>query len=79
MCGIRTVAKFYSIEILQLNNYAVITHKNFTALKCKKIQLISVKYFNCINILTINTIAYANDLCSLKIDYANKHKTSKLH
>lgn len=31
--GSHTVAKFYSVEILQLNNYAVIAHKNFTVLK----------------------------------------------
>lgn len=29
----RTVAKFYSIEILQMNNYAVIILQNFAALK----------------------------------------------
>lgn len=33
VCSIRTVAKFYSIEILQLKNFTVITLQNFTVLK----------------------------------------------
>ena len=79
VCSIRTVAKFYSCEILQLNNYTVIAHKNFTVLKCKKIHSISVKRFIYANVLTINTIAYTDDLCSLQVDYANQHKIHKLN
>lgn len=42
-----TVAKFYSVEILQLNNYAVIAHKNFTVLKQSEY---SVNITNCIEL-----------------------------
>lgn len=33
VCSIRTVAKFYSIEILQLKDFTVIILQNFTLLK----------------------------------------------
>lgn len=49
----RTVAKFYSIEILQLNNYAVIVYKNFTVLKQSEY---SVNIANCIELCLVSLL-----------------------
>lgn len=51
--GSHTVAKFYSVEILQLNNYAVIAHKNFTVLKQSEY---SVNITNCIELCLISLL-----------------------
>lgn len=48
-----TVAKFYSIEILQLNNYTVIVHKNFTVLKQSEY---SYNIANCIELCLVSLI-----------------------
>lgn len=50
---IRTVAKFYSIEISQLNNYAAIMYKNFTVLKQSEY---SVNITNCIELCLVSLI-----------------------
>lgn len=49
----RTVAKFYSIEISQLNNYAAIMYKNFTVLKQSEY---SVNITNCIELCLVSLI-----------------------
>lgn len=51
--GSHTVAKFYSVEILQLNNYAVIAHKNFTVLKQSEY---SVNITNCIELCLVSLL-----------------------
>lgn len=53
MYNSRTVAKFYSVEILQMNNYAVIVHKNFTVLKQSEY---SVNITNCIELCLVSLI-----------------------
>lgn len=50
---IRTVAKFYSIEILQLKNLAVIILQNFTVLKQSEY---SVNITNCIELCLVSLI-----------------------
>lgn len=55
MCSIRTVAKFYSVEILQMNNYAAIVYKNFTVLKQSEY---SVNIANCIELCLVSQIRH---------------------
>nr|DAR15834.1 MAG TPA: hypothetical protein [Caudoviricetes sp.] len=50
-----TVAKFYNYEILQLNIYAVIVHKNFTVLKQSEY---SVNITNCIELCLVSLIRH---------------------
>lgn len=72
--GSHTVAKFYSIEILQLNNYAVIAHKNFTVLKQSEY---SANITNCTELCLVSLIrptgksnCYYN--CALKNNISDK-------
>lgn len=51
----RTVAKFYNYEILQLNIYAVIVHKNFTVLKQSEY---SVNIANCIELCLVSQLRH---------------------
>lgn len=63
-----TVAKFYNYEILQLNIYAVIVHKNFTVLKQSEY---SANIANCIELCLESLIEVIGKLncnynCALK-------------
>ena len=74
VCSIRTVAKFYNFEILQLNNYAVIAHKNFTVLKQSKY---SVNIMNCIELCLVSLLrpmekTNCQYICALETDVSDK-------
>ena len=69
MCNIRTVAKFYGIEILQLKNFKVMLLQNFTVLKQSEY---SVNIANCIELCLkspIRVIGKTN--CQYKCDLEN--------
>lgn len=69
MYGIRTVAKFYSIEISQLKNFKAMLLQNFTVLKQSEY---SVNTANCIELCLkspIRPIGKTN--CQYKCDLEN--------
>lgn len=72
MCSIRTVAKFYSVEILQMNNYAVIVYKNFTVLKQSEY---SANIANCIELCLVSQIRHTGK-SNCHYNYALKNNVS---
>lgn len=69
MCNVRTVAKFYNIEISQLKNFNVMLLQNFTVLKQSEY---SVNIANCIELCLDSPIRPMEKTnCQYKCDLEN--------